>query len=87
METCSKVLGLFAILGIQALFTWPITLASRHLFGWYLLAELSIYATALQIIVFIPSFLCRSEKLYDLTGSFTYISITLIATLTNLHRI
>ena len=39
------------------------------------------------MVAFIPSFICQSEKFYDITGSFTYISVTLIATLTNLHRI
>ena len=48
------------ILGVQALFTWPLTLSSRDLFDWFLLAELSVYAVVVQIVVFIPSFICQS---------------------------
>jgi len=35
----------------------------------------------IQWVVFIPSYLIQTEKYFDLTGSFTYISITLLAVL------
>lgn len=35
----------------------------------------------IQWLVFIPAFLFQTEKYFDLTGSFTYISITLLAVL------
>jgi steroid 5-alpha reductase family enzyme len=33
----------------------------------------------IQIVVFIPAFIMQSERFYDLTGSLTYISMTLLA--------
>jgi steroid 5-alpha reductase family enzyme len=38
-------------------------------------------AFLIQWLVFIPAFLLQSEKFFDLTGSLTYISVTLIALL------
>ena len=40
-----------------------------------------IMAFAIQWVVFIPSYLKRTEKYFDLTGSLTYISVTLLAVL------
>jgi len=37
------------------------------------------FAFAIQWLVFIPSFLFQTEKFFDLTGSITYISVTLLA--------
>ena len=38
-------------------------------------------AYLIQWLVFIPAYLLQSEKFFDLTGSFTYISVTVIAVL------
>ena len=38
-------------------------------------------AFLIQWLVFIPAYLLQSERFYDLTGSFTYISVTVIAVL------
>ena len=38
-------------------------------------------AFVIQWLVFIPSYLLRNEHFYDLTGSITYISVTIIAVL------
>jgi steroid 5-alpha reductase family enzyme len=38
-------------------------------------------AFAIQWLVFIPSYLLRTESFYDLTGSITYITVTLVAVL------
>ena len=38
-------------------------------------------AFLIQWLVFVPSYLLQTEKLYDITGGITYISITLIAVL------
>jgi steroid 5-alpha reductase family enzyme len=38
-------------------------------------------AFAIQWLVFIPSYLLQTESFYDLTGSITYISVTLVAVL------
>ena len=37
-------------------------------------------AFLIQIVVFIPSFIKQTEHFYDLTGSLTYISMTVLAT-------
>ena len=36
-------------------------------------------AVIIQFLIFLPSFIFKSEKFYDLTGSLTYISVTSIA--------
>ena len=36
-------------------------------------------AVLIQFLIFLPSFIFKSEKFYDLTGSLTYISVTSIA--------
>ena len=36
-------------------------------------------AVLIQFLVFLPSFIFKTEKFYDLTGSLTYISVTSIA--------
>ena len=38
-------------------------------------------AFLIQWLVFIPSYLQQTEKYFDLTGSFTYITVTIIAAL------
>ena len=45
----------------------------------YALAIISVFF--IQWIVFIPSYLYRTEKFFDLTGSLTYITVTLTAVL------
>lgn len=42
-------------------------------------------AFAIQFVVFIPAFIFRTEKFYDLTGGLTYLSITLFAISLNPH--
>ena len=36
-------------------------------------------AVLIQFLVFLPSYIFKTEKFYDLTGSLTYISVTSIA--------
>ena len=50
-------------------------------FGIPLFALLVGLAFLVQWLAFIPAFLLQTEKFYDLTGSFTYISVTIIAVL------
>ena len=53
--------------------------------GGYRIGDLPIYALIvgwaflIQWLAFIPAYLRRSEKFFDLTGSITYISVTLLA--------
>ena len=50
-------------------------------FGVPLFALGVILAFVIQWVAFIPAFLNKTEKFYDLTGSITYISVTLLAVL------
>jgi len=53
--------------------------ASFKIYGIPLFALTVGLAFIIQWLVFIPSYLLQTEKLFDLTGSFTYISVTLLA--------
>jgi steroid 5-alpha reductase family enzyme len=48
-------------------------------FGIPVLVLVVVLAFLIQWLAFIPAFLQQTEKFYDLTGSFTYITVTLLA--------
>jgi steroid 5-alpha reductase family enzyme len=50
-------------------------------FGIPLFAFIVALAFLIQWLAFIPSYLLQTEKYFDLTGSFSYISLTLLAVL------
>ncbi|MEO0422046.1 MAG: DUF1295 domain-containing protein [Pseudomonadota bacterium] len=47
--------------------------------GWPVFALCAALAFAINWIVFIPSAIARSERIYDLTGGITYLTVTLVA--------
>lgn len=49
--------------------------------GFPLFGLIVMAAFAIQFIMFIPAFIWQTEKYFDLTGSLTYISLTLLALL------
>ena len=49
-------------------------------------AWLVIIAFVVNIAVFVPSFLAKTEHYYDLTGSLTYLTVTLVALATTTDR-
>ena len=49
-------------------------------------AWLVIIAFGVNIAVFVPSFLAKTEHYYDLTGSLTYLTVTLVALATTTDR-
>ena len=49
-------------------------------------AWLVIIAFVVNIAVFVPSFLAKTEHYYDLTGSMTYLTVTLVALATTTDR-
>ena len=70
---------LFILLAV-ALPTGVATLANPdalELGGWPVLTALALAAYLIQWVAFIPARLLQSERLYDLTGSLTYIAVTL----------
>jgi len=52
-----------------------------RVFGVPLFALLVGLAFLIQWVAFIPAYLQQTEKFYDITGSFTYISLTILAVL------
>ena len=69
-------LGLCPFLGVSAKkeTAWNMGLATT-----FVMLVSSVSAYAINWLVFIPSNAAKTEKYYDLTGSITYISVTLIA--------
>ena len=75
----------------MAMASIPVALVAASLVGWAgsarggavlgLPAFAVLYALAflIQWMAFVPSFLLRSERFFDITGSLTYISVTAIA--------
>lgn len=49
-------------------------------------AWLVIIAFGVNVAVFVPSFLAKTEHYYDLTGSITYLTVTLVALITAEER-
>ena len=47
--------------------------------GWPAMTALALGAFGIQWLAFIPARLCKTERFYDLTGSITYIAVTLAA--------
>ncbi len=60
-----------AVLALAAVTAGPSTVA-----GVPLMCLLAIAALAVQWLVFVPSCLARTEHLYDLTGSLTFVGLT-----------
>ena len=60
--------------------------ASVNVSGVPLFAVAVGLAFLIQWLVFIPAFLLQSEKFYDLTGSITYISVSIVAVLFSPER-
>lgn len=58
---------------------WMGSQGSAIVAGFPVFALIIAYAYVLNWIVFVPSYLARTEKYFDLTGALTYISATLIA--------
>lgn len=71
------------ILAIITLIGFLVALAgsqnSQTFAGWPVYLIVGIWAFAVNWMVFIPSSAAQTEKYYDLTGAFTYISMTLLA--------
>ena len=51
--------------------------------GWPVFALCMAFAFIVQWVVFVPSYLARTEHFFDLTGSATYISVVVLALVLN----
>lgn len=88
MKRQTTIIGIIASIVLGALVAWAGSDDGEFLSGDGLrtFMALVMIAFVIQWIVFIPSYLKRTEHYYDLTGSITYISVTLIALLTATDR-
>ena len=88
MKRQTTILGIIASIVLGALVGWAGSDDGEFLSGDSLRTFTALVAIAfiIQWIVFVPSFIKRTEHYYDLTGSITYISVTLIALLTATDR-
>ena len=76
-----SVIGIIAAVTIGALVSWAGSDGSVTVGAFPVFALCGLLAYAVNWLVFIPSNAARTEKYYDLTGSATYISVTLVAVL------
>ncbi len=78
-KAVSSIVASLGVVGVGAFFAWAgsqggVTVGSMPVF-----ALVVCYIFAVQWLSFVPSYLGRTERYYDLTGSFTYISAIVIA--------
>jgi steroid 5-alpha reductase family enzyme len=77
--------NLRSLLGVLIAVVLGLGLAAAGSQGGYRLGSLPIYALgilvafAIQWLAFIPAFLLKTEKFYDLTGSITYLTVMFLA--------
>lgn len=64
---------------IGGLVAWAGSQGGKTFSGWPVFLIAGIWAFAVNWMVFIPSAIAKTEKYYDLTGSFTYISTIVLA--------
>lgn len=75
----TAVIGILIALAVGALIGWAGSDGGETVGDLGLFALLTAIAFAVNVAAFIPSFAARTEHYYDLTGSFTYISLTILA--------
>lgn len=78
-QTRRSVIGITAAIVIGGLVAWAGSDGSASL-GWLpVFALCALVAYAINWLVFIPSNAAKTERFYDLTGSVTYITVTVLA--------
>jgi len=78
-EERSAIPAIPAVLVVASLVGWAGSFGGRTLLGMPAFAVLYALAFAIQWIVFVPSYLLRSERFFDITGSVTYTSVAALA--------
>ncbi len=68
------LIGIFVSIALGLLFGWLGSYGSDQFRGVPIFAMLVAWAFGLNWLAFVPSFLFRTEKYFDLTGALTYIS-------------
>lgn len=77
----TSIVGTIAALGLGAALAFAGSQGSVEVGGLAVFALGGIIAYSVNLIVFVPSYLAKTEKFYDATGSVTYLSVTAIALL------
>ncbi len=80
-NTIKHLLIILTVLLIAALVAVAGGQGSITVAGWPLFALCAVLAFVIQWLAFIPAWKAQTEKFYDLTGSLTFISLTLVALL------
>jgi steroid 5-alpha reductase family enzyme len=75
----NAALGIVIAGALGLLLAWAGSDGGTQVGGWSVFVIATLVAFAINIAVFVPSYLARTEHYYDLTGSFTYLSVTLLA--------
>jgi len=82
-EERSAVIAILVTILVGFLVGWAGSQGSVLVGGLPLFGLLVALAYLIQWLVFIPAFLLKTEKFFDLTGSITYITVTILAVLLN----
>lgn len=80
-HTRTSIIGIGAAVAIGGLVAWAGSDGSVAVGSFPVFALCGLLAYAVNWLVFVPSNAAQTEKYYDLTGSVTYISVTLVAVL------
>jgi steroid 5-alpha reductase family enzyme len=80
-----KVITPFVVIGLASLLAYALGGQSRTFYSIPLVYILIAYSLLVQVVASIPAIIFNTEKYYDVTGSLTFVSITLIAILSNEH--
>lgn len=80
-ENARGLITLPIVILIGALIAWAGSQGGSQFGGLPVFAICLGLAFLIQWVAFVPSFLAQTEKFFDLTGSLTYISITLLTVL------
>jgi steroid 5-alpha reductase family enzyme len=75
----NAALGIVIAGALGLLLAWAGSDGGTQVGGWSVFVIATLLAFAINIAAFVPSYLARTEHYYDLTGSFTYLSVTLLA--------
>ena len=79
----TSIIGITAATAVGALVAWAGSDGSVAIGSFPVFALCGLLAFAINWLVFIPSNAAKTEKYYDLTGSITYITVTLVAVLSS----
>lgn len=75
------VVAIFVATAVAALVAWAVSADTVERAGLPAVAWCAIAAFVINWLAFIPSWIGKTEKYFDLTGSLTYISVTILALL------